>query len=246
MPPLSYIVLIVAGVAPSLIWLLYYLKKDCHPEPRAMIAKTFLMGIIISPLAIIFQLLFVKLASSGVSVDLGLPEISPRGHIFFLWAALIEESVKFFAVRIIDLYDPEFDEPTDAMIYMITAGLGFAAMENIITLFRVIPDGAHAAASVWVLRFAGATLLHALSSALMGYFVALSWFFHHHTGKLIATGLVVATTFHYAFNIFLSLFDSDLKNLGSATLLLVVMGFLVSILFDRIKERHSSSIITLA
>lgn len=251
MPPLSYILLIAAGVAPSLIWLFYYLRRDCHPEPRVMIARTFLMGIIISPLAIIFQLLFVKFAESNLQINIGFPEIASRGALFFLWAAFVEEFVKFFAVRIIDLYDPEFDEPVDAMVYMITAGLGFAAMENIITLFRTLPDGSHAVASVWVLRFAGATLLHALSSAIMGYFVALSWFFHHHARKLITTGLVIASLFHFAFNSLLSFFydeagnPNDLMNLGAATLLLVVMGFLVSILFDKIKERHANSAVTL-
>ncbi len=243
---LSYALLIALGVVPSLVWLFYYLRKDCHPEPRSMIAKTFLMGIIVSPIAIIFQLLFVKFVTeNGQSVS-WFPTIAPRGYTFFLWAALVEECVKFFAVRVIDLYDPEFDEPVDAMVYMITAGLGFAAMENIIILFRVIPDGVNAAASVWMLRFLGATLLHALSCAIVGYFVALSWFFHQHAKKLIFTGLVVATVFHFTFNIFLSTFSDQLQSLAAATLLLVAMGFLVSILFDKIKERHSASLVTLA
>ena len=46
-----------------------------------------------------------------------------------------EEVAKYLIIKIRILRDPEFDEPIDAMIYMIIAGLGFAALENILVLF---------------------------------------------------------------------------------------------------------------
>ena len=141
---------------------------------------------------------------------------------------------------------PEFDEPIDAMIYMITAGLGFAAMENILVMFRVFPDGAQATMATWGLRFTGATLLHALSSGLMGYFLAMSWFFQDHKKKLILIGFIMATIFHFTFNTFLSAFDNRLTGLVYSTSLLMVMAFLVSVLFDKIKERHTRATTGLA
>lgn len=238
MPYISdYFYPVVLGILPSAIWLIYFLRKDCHPEPKYLLLKTFLMGIIVSPLAVVFQLLFVKL------VQIAPFSIDPRGSSFFIWAALIEEVVKLYAVIFIALRNPEFDEPVDAMIYMITAGMGFAAMENILVMFRIIPDGDLTATfSILALRFTGATLLHALSSALLGYFLALSWFFAHHRKKLIAVGILVATTFHFAFNIFLSISDNKLASLGLTTTLLIVTAFLISILFDRIKERRMRQI----
>ena len=239
MPEFGYYLLLVAmGMIPSFLWLAFYLRKDDHPEPRYMLAKTFLMGIILSPLAILFQRLFVEFAA-GIA-----PQFEPRGTSFFLWAALIEELVKFFAVYFIVLKTSDFDEPTDAMIYLITAGLGFAAMENILVLFRLSPDGFGAAGAlsdalrVWSLRFVGATFLHALSSGLVGYFLGLAWFYDHHHKKLIAIGLIVATLFHFAFNIFLTASTTPELSLIYATALLIGMAFLVSILFDKIKERH--------
>jgi len=244
MSPLSVnIVLITLGLTPSLVWLCFYSRKDCHPEPKNLLAQTFLMGIIISPLAILFQFSFANIASTIMGVG---QATTQNSSYFFFWAAAVEEVIKFYAVRILILRNPDFDEPIDAMIYMITAGLGFAAMENILVMFRVFPDGAQATMATWGLRFTGATLLHALSSGLMGYFLAMSWFFQDHKKKLIVIGLIMATIFHFTFNTFLSAFDNRLTGLVYSTSLLMVMAFLVSVLFDKIKERHTKETIGLA
>ena len=244
MSPLQInIVLITLGLIPSLVWLYFYSRKDCHPEPKNLLAQTFLMGIIISPLAILLQFSFAQLAStvSGIS-----QAATQNTSYFFLWAAVVEEAIKFYAVRMLIMRTPQFDEPIDAMIYMITAGLGFAAMENILVMFRVFPDGTQATLATWALRFTGATLLHALSSGLMGYFLAMSWFFRDHKKKLVVIGLIMATVFHFTFNTFLSAFDNRLTGLVYSTSLLLVMAFLVSILFDKIKERHARTTAGLA
>jgi protease PrsW len=234
-PAIYYPLMVILGITPSLIWLFVYLKKDCHPEPKAMIIKTFLMGVIISPLAIIFQLLFVMLLSNNF------PSISSQGPAFFFWAAFVEEVVKFYAITLLVLRSPEFDEPIDAMIYMVTAALGFAAMENILVMFQVLPSctiGSCQAASVWVLRFAGATLLHTLASAILGYFVGVSWFYLHHQKKLVYVGLAIATLFHFTFNMLLSPSESPAMSLVYTTLLLVIMSFLVYVLFDKLRDRN--------
>ena len=242
-PSLVNIILVVLGLTPSLVWLYFYSRKDCHPEPKSLLAQTFLMGIIISPVAIILQLSFAQF----VSIITGISQIETQNtSYFFLWAAIVEEIIKFYAVRMLIMRSSEFDEPIDAMIYMITAGLGFAAMENILVMFRVFPDGTQITLATWGLRFTGATLLHALSSGLMGYFLAMSWFFQDHKRKLIAIGLMVATIFHFTFNVFLSAFDNRLTGLVYSTSLLVVMAFLISVLFDKIKERHAVTTVGLA
>ena len=237
MPPLPInIILVTLGLIPSLVWLYFYTRKDCHPEPKNLLAQTFLMGIVISPVAILLQFSFAQLASTITGIS---QAATQNTSYFFLWAAVVEEVIKFYAVRMLIMGSPEFDEPIDAMIYMITAGLGFAAMENILVMFRVFPDGTQATLATWTLRFTGATLLHALSSGLMGYFLAMSWFFQDHKKKLVFIGLIMATVFHFTFNIFLSAFDNRLTGLVYSTALLLIMAFLVSILFDKIKERHT-------
>ena len=194
----AIVLLVVLGFLPSLIWLGFYIKKDWHPEPKYLISKTFLLGIIMAPLAVIAQWVF-----RGIALGLK-PDFDIQSSImFFLWAAFIEETVKFLVVKFAVLHNSEFDEPLDAMIYMISAGLGFAAIENVLILFQAIPNGTEAAIQIWLLRFVGATLLHAVSSAVVGYFLALSWFYNRHSSKLIALGLGIATILHLIFNFIL-------------------------------------------
>lgn len=229
----SYFLLILLGSLPSLIWLGYWLRKDCHPEPKALITKTLLLGVMLSPLAIIAQLLLVQFLAKTFGGDAALLQNSPW---FYLGAALVEETVKYLAVYFVVLRSPAFDEPVDAMVYMLTAAMGFAAMENILVINRVIADGIGATIGIWGLRFAGATLLHALSSALLGYFIALAWFYFPHRRMLFAVGLALATVFHWAFNLFISQMQQSIS-LVFSTLLLMAMAFLISALFDKIKER---------
>ncbi|MFH1769876.1 MAG: PrsW family glutamic-type intramembrane protease [Parcubacteria group bacterium] len=221
----TVLLLVGLGFASSIIWLLFYLRQDRNPEPKVLIIKTFLMGMILTPWAVLAQLLIVSRGAEAESVT------------FFLWAALIEETIKLLAVRYIVMNDPNFDEPVDAMIYMIVAALGFAAIENILVLFNTIPEGINIAFQLWLLRFFGATLLHVLSSALVGYFLALAWFYHKHSKILILIGLILGTIFHFTFNIILVSF-SPVTALVYTSVALVLMLYLIFILFSKIKERR--------
>jgi len=206
------------------------------------------MGIIVSPIVLLLQIGFVYVGALFTDTSSSLIQASTY---YYIWAAFAEEYLKLVAIWFLVLRNPAFDEPVDAMIYMIAVGLGFAAIENILVLFRTIDSGLSQALSVWALRFVGSTLLHALSSAIVGYFLAMSWFFQEHKKKLIVIGLALATVFHFTFNIIISTFagepgSSDPRGLIFSTMLLLFMAFLVSILFDKIKERHTVAKASLA
>lgn len=237
------ILLAMLGFLPSLIWLNFYFREDCHPEPKTLLTKVFLMGIIISPLAILLQLALVKCGevSSLKNYCLPIGFLMPNSPEFFIWSAFVEEMIKFYAIRIMIIGNPKFDEPIDAMIYMMAASLGFAAIENILIVFQTTPDGLATTINTLILRFIGATLLHALSSGLLGYFLAMSWFFQHHKKKLLITGMIIATLFHFTFNIIIFTFEGQITALLYTTSLLLGMAFLISILFDRLKDRHTTT-----
>lgn len=225
------VLLIILGFVPSLCWLAFYLKKDLHPEPKYLISKTFLLGIVMAPLAVAAQLLFRGLFEHykpGYEIQISI--------WFFLWAAFIEEFVKFLVVKFVVLHNSDFDEPLDAMIYMISAGLGFAAIENVLILFQVIPGGTNAAIEIWLLRFVGATLLHAVASAVVGYFLALSWFYRHHGAKLVALGLSIATIIHLIFNMILLVGNGKPESFIYSTVFLIFIAFIVSGLFAKLKK----------
>jgi RsiW-degrading membrane proteinase PrsW (M82 family) len=228
----TLIILVFLGFAPSLVWLVYFLKKDLQPEPRYMISRVFLLGIVLAPLAVIAQWILKEL---GLYFD---PNFQvPNSFIFLFGAAFIEELTKFLPVKFAVLHNSEFDEPLDSMEYMVAAAMGFAAIENVLALFQVIPSGAAAALQVWSLRFIGATLLHAVSSAMLGYFLALSWFYHKHSRKLILFGILAATAFHFAFNAFLAKGEEQTSFLYSM-IFLIIITILISFLFAKIKERE--------
>jgi len=234
--------LVLVGILPSLVWLSFFRREDCHPEPKYLITKTFLMGIIVSPVAIVFQLVYCSVLTSQCGT--AVPSLN-----YVFWAATIEEVVKFYCVMLIAIRSPEFDEPVDGMIYMICAALGFAAIENVLFLFKIIPEGnlfdatskqIVVAYQTIALRSLGATLLHALSSAIVGYFLAMSWFFQNHKKKLIIIGLIIGSLFHFAFNLFLSNTEA-IRGLLTSLILLGFMGILVSILFYKARDHHNKT-----
>lgn len=186
-----------------------------------------------APLAVIAQWIFRGIAL-GIKPDFDIQS----SVIFFLWAAFIEEAVKFLVVRFVVLHNAEFDEPLDAMIYMISAAMGFAAVENILILFQAIPNGAEAAMQIWLLRFVGATLLHAVSSAVVGYFLALSWFYNHHSTKLIAAGLGLATILHLIFNMLLLASGGKPEGFLYSTIFLIFLAGVVASFFRKLKKQE--------
>ena len=218
-----YFIYLIFGTAPSIIWLLFFLRKDAHPESVRMVISVFLLGAAIIPLVFIFECL-------PVGADFGTGDIKCFSSLFFLGGkfprllglvlqtflvvALIEEIAKYLIVRLRVLRDPEFDEPLDIMLYMIVAALGFAALENILYLYSsgetfLRQEGATASFSTLLLiifgtgffRFIGATLLHALCSATIGFFIARSFCQVKYRKLLFLAGFFFAVVLHGLFNL---------------------------------------------
>ena len=77
--------LTVMGLLPSLVWLGFFIKKDIHPEPKYLVTRTFLMGIILAPLAVGLQWFFVGLGDRFPVLSDTFSFQSPH---FFLWASI--------------------------------------------------------------------------------------------------------------------------------------------------------------
>src|SRR3989338_9561590 len=114
------------GVLPALIWLAFWLHEDYkHPEQCSLILKTFLLGMG----AVIVVLPFQKV------VDAWFPGLTFSAIL--LWV-ILEEVFKFTAAFFGGLKSAEDNEPIDPIIYMITAALGFVALENTLFFFGPI------------------------------------------------------------------------------------------------------------
>ncbi|MBI2673758.1 MAG: PrsW family intramembrane metalloprotease [Candidatus Zambryskibacteria bacterium] len=190
---------LLGGVLPALIWLIFWLREDYkHPEPKRLILRTFLFGMG----AVLIVLLFQKW------VDILLPGATLLTII--LWVVL-EEVFKFMAALLGGLKSAEDNEPIDPIIYMITAALGFVALEN--TLFIVGPlVGKDIVTSIITgnLRFIGASLLHVVSSGIIGVSLALS-FLKPKRQRIILGGLalILAIAFHSSFNLAIIYWDNS-------------------------------------
>lgn len=182
------------GLAPSFIWLLIFLREDVHPESNRMILKIFGYGVLITVPAVLLEVGIQKISPQ---LPLAYPIILLINT--FIGVALIEEVLKFIVVQDRVMKDSEFDEPTDAMLYMIIAALGFVALENILVLVQL--EQLTQAMTLISVRFVGATFLHALCSGIVGFYLALSCLNPKRKRRLIATGLVIAIFFHGLFNL---------------------------------------------
>ncbi len=237
----TLITLLIFSFLPSIIWLLFYLRKDVHPEPNRMVLKIFLFGMLVTiPVAIIE--ISILTAFSFIPINLFLISLLN----VFIGVALIEEVMKYFVVQQGVLKNPAFDEPVDAMLYMIIAALGFAAAENMILLcsFALDLDGVNEVYKISVMgyissyRFLGATFLHVLASGTVGYFLALHYFAKKPKSWLLF-GLGISILLHGLFNISIMI-SGETFNVVSIPLLLGFALF-ISLAFKNLKKLKQKS-----
>lgn len=231
---MNYPIYIFFGLAPSVIWLLFFLRKDSHPESNPTILKVFFYGMLAA--------LPVALIELGFAQELKKMNLAaPLFNIIYVFAgiAFTEEFFKYFVVRKKILKNPEFDEPVDVMLYMIISALGFAAIENLLILLPLLtPFKFFETFVVSSFRFVGATFLHALSSGTLGYFLAMSFFNQKNRGKLLIKGLLISTLLHGLYNLSILEVDNGFRFLVPVIILLGLAIF-ISLSFKKVKKLQS-------
>ena len=189
-----YLLYLIFALAPVIIWLFFYFKKDIHPEPKKMILKVFILGMLAACFAAIFEMAVLTIFT-GESLMFVLLES-------FLLIALVEEFAKYLVVKIYVFPSSELDEPLDVMFYMVNSALGFAALENIILFFAAEhPYAIGATLNFARLRGGGAVLLQTLTSGAFGFFIALSFCSAKNKKALFLLGLFIAVILHGFYNI---------------------------------------------
>ena len=221
------LILLFAGAAvlPAIVWLLFFIREDIHPEPRKLIAYAFTLGALATIPALLIQVLF-RHTFGGEKI-----------LFIFIGLALIEELFKFLAAYYAINKSPFFDEPVDAMIYMIAVASGFATVENVLitigSLETINTVSIYSASQVLLLRFVGATLLHVLSSSVVGYAWGKVMAKKTHYGLLIQ-GIVLATLIHATFNLIVATLDKN--NLLYSSTILIAAAFFVLNDFEILKK----------
>lgn len=236
------------GLAPSAVWLWYYLRQDVHPEPKMMVLKVFFLGFLSTFIAFGLEWVFIKTIADASSFcsscgsvfakfignldSTGVVELS--SFLILGVLAFIEEITKYTAAKVEVIKSKYFDEPTDAMIYLVVAALGFAAAENIGYVFQT-HDVSYAIGTAFY-RFVSATFLHALASAVMGYFLAISIIHKKHPLPYLSVGLLCATMLHTLFNFLIILSGENGQYILYIILFMITLFFFVSALFVRVHK----------
>lgn len=221
--PKLLVIAFLGGLIPSLLWLWFWLREDDkHPEPKSMLTIVFIMGM----LAVMVVLPIQKF----IQTHIGSPNLE-----VILWASA-EEILKYLAVLAVLYKTTIAEEPIDWPIYLVTAALGFAALENTLFLIKMYPiSGTTVALLTGQLRFMGSTLLHTISSGMVGIAIGLSFFMKEwKKGCFLAAGFIVAITLHSAFNFFI--ISGNGSNFLRILAFLWVVTIIVMLLFEKVRR----------
>src|SRR3989344_3359599 len=228
---MNYLFYVFLGIAPSLIWLLFYLHKDANPEPKKTILLVFLGGALMGPVALLLQFSVMALLSPASQWPNLFASLGQNRYLLLLnviaIAPLSEEVLKYLVVKWQVLKNPNFDEPLDAMIYLIISALGFAATENLLNIFLIPNITLQLAGSQALIRFVSATFLHTLTSGVLGFFIAYSMLNFKNRNYIFAVGFLLAASLHGAYNYLAWLFSS--KQTTALALALTLAGLLVAL-----------------
>jgi len=235
---------LLGGLAPVAIWLYFWLKEDrVHPEPPRRIALVFIAGALAVVLAYALERLWCQsswfaTACQNISNPLNNQIGGSEKIVFILWSAT-EEILKLLAAYLMVFNHPDFNEPVDAMIYLITAALGFAALENAFFLFDILFQQPTGVGLTFLLtgnlRFLGANITHIVSSAVVGAMVGLSFCLSLGRRLVYALiGLITASLLHALFN--LLIITSDGGQIFEVFSLLWLFAIFIILIFERVKQ----------
>ncbi len=229
------IIYFLIGVIPCLLWLFFYLSQDVHPESNKKIIEIFLLGALtVVPIKMI----------ENYATNLFPPEniLVKKFMLLLLYYGLIigftEEFFKYLVVRLRVIKSSHFDEPIDAMLYLIIASLGLATVENLAVVFgiKIIPD----IILVSIIRLLTAIFLHTLAAAITGFFLAFCLREKNliKRSMIVIGGLLIASFCH-------GIYDISILKLETANnifyfflpiAIIFLMGIFVYFLFSKVKK----------
>lgn len=225
--PLAFILAVLAGTLPAVLWLLFWRREDTggHRDPTGLLVLVFIAGM----LAVVFILPVQKLIMR-FSTD--------QKVLITLWAAS-EEIIKYLAFSMIMARNRFLDKPVEYPIYLMAAGLGFAALENALYLIHpVAVNDATVSFLTGNLRFLGSTLLHSVASGIIGISIGLAFFQKEGIRTFnLFFGIAAAIALHAVFNFFIM--KDNGENFIQVFGFLWVVTIIIMLLFEKLRRMGS-------
>jgi len=216
---MALIISLFFGFVPMFFFAAFVYWLDRYEkEPKILLGTAFLWGVVIAAGGA-----FVLNTAFGIGIYLftGSKSAADVGTTSFI-APIVEESLKGLAVAIVFfLFYKEFDSVLDGIIYGGIVGLGFAATENTIYIYRngYLDSGW---SGLFILAFIRVILvgwMHAFFTAFTGIGFAISRINRNIFIKLIAplAGFGIAVTAHAFHNTFGDVIGGGLEGLAAGT-----------------------------
>src|SRR5512138_3313600 len=172
-------------------------------EPKILLGAAFVWGMVIAAggafiLNTVFGIVLYGLTGSEGAAEFGTTSIV---------APIIEEGLKGLAVLIVFLlFRKEFDSVLDGIVYAAIAAMGFAAVENVLYIYRngYLESGWQGFWTLVVIRVILVGWMHPFFTSFTGIGLAIARMSRNTLVKLIAvlTGYAIAVTAHAFHNTF--------------------------------------------
>lgn len=186
--------LLALAIIPGLVLLYLVYKLDTiEKEPKGLLIKLFIFGILSVIPTVIVELFLTGLFGRVFST-------SSLIYLFvenFFGVALIEEGFKYLFTRLGSWKSKEFNYMFDAVVYAVCVSMGFAILENI---FYVQQNGLTTALLRAVMSIPG----HCIFAVYMGYYMGKAKMQEKmgnpEKGKNLLLALVVPTILHGSYD----------------------------------------------
>lgn len=211
--------MLLSAVLPAVILIYYIYRRDTVKEPTAQLLKGFGLGMLSGTLAGMLE---------GVIGGLGLVDYEPQTffsglNTAFVGAALPEELVKLCMLWLLVRRNRWFDEWMDGVVYAVSIGMGFAAIENVGYVFSFADDWQNVA----LMRGITAVPAHFAFAVIMGFFFSLVRIGGRHTGRDRMMVLVAPVLAHGAYDGILMAGGTLPDSLMSVVFSLLFIGLLI-------------------
>lgn len=183
--------LLFISLAPVFIIAIYvYLRDKYEKEPFLNLLKALFTGVLV-----VIPVVFIENILNTFSF--GNTDFIRSVYKAFFVASLTEEGFKYLVFILFIWGDRNFNEQFDGIIYAVFISLGFAAVENILYVYRLGYE-------VGIVRALTAVPAHALFGTVMGYHLGLAKFYPRIRIRQLVLALLMPFIWHGTYDFLLT------------------------------------------